>query len=160
MQRFIVTLAVAASLAASGGALAGSDQDAAALERLKKDYADVLALEGTSRDEILAIARLLRAKPEMAIDQIRASGEYCLKSGLGTMAHYASDPARTREDIVYEFDAAALTKAGLDPAKLPPLPALGRMEPGQWYYLPEGDVDPHHKHAMPGTTLLIAVDVR
>jgi hypothetical protein len=160
MQRFIVTLAAAASLGASAGAVAGSDPDAAALERLKKDYADVLALEGTSRDEILAIARLLRAKPEMAIDRTGASGEYCLKSGAGTMAHYASDPARTREDIVYEFDAAGLTKAGLDPAKLPPLPALGRMEPGRWYYLPEGEMDPHHKHAMPGPTLLIAVDVR
>ena len=160
MQRLMVTLAIAASLGASTRALAGSDQTAAELERLKKDYADVLALEGTSRDEVLAIARLLRARPEMAIDQIRASGEYCLKSGLGTMAHYASDPARTREDIVYEFDAAALTKAGLDPGKLPALPALGRMEPGQWYYLPQGEADPHHKHALPGPTLLIAVDVR
>jgi hypothetical protein len=34
------------------------------------------------------------------------------------------------------------------------------MEPGQWYFLPEGQVDPHHKHPMPGPTLLIAVDVR
>jgi hypothetical protein len=159
MQRLMITLALAASLGVSSRALESSDQTAE-LERLKKDYADVLALEGTSRDEVLAIARLLRARPEMAIDQIRASGEYCLKSGLGTMAHYASDPARTREDIVYEFDAAALTKAGLDPRKLPALPALGRMEPGQWYYLPEGEVDPHHKHPMPGPTLLIAVDVR
>ena len=160
MQRLIVTLALAASLGASAPAPGSSDQTAAELARLKTEYADVLALQGTSRDEVLAIARLLRAKPEMAIDQIRASGEYCLKSGLGTMAHYASDPARTREDIVYEFDAAALTKAGLDPRKLRALPGLGQMEPGQWYYLPEGDVDPHHKHTMSGPTLLIAVDVR
>jgi hypothetical protein len=124
------------------------------------EYADVLALEGVSKEEVLAIARLLRAKPEMAIDQTKQSGELCLKSGLGTMTHYAQNPERTREDIVYEFAAAPLVKAGLDPQKLALLPALGKMEPGQWYYLPEGQVDPHHKHTMPGATLLIAVDVR
>jgi len=42
------------------------------LTTLKRDYADVLALEGTSKSEILAIARLLRAKPGIAIDH---SGE-------------------------------------------------------------------------------------
>jgi len=160
MRRLIVTLALGLSGGAAAWPLESSDQAAKELERVKTEYADVLALQGTSRDEVLAIARLLRAKPEMAIDQIRASGEYCLKSGLGTMAHYASDPAKTREDIVYEFDATALTKAGLDPRRLPVVPALGRMEPGRWYYLPEGQVDPHHKHAMPTPTLLIAIDVR
>jgi len=130
------------------------------LQRLRTEYADVLALDGVSKDEILAIARLLRVKPAMAIDRTKESGEYCLKSGLGTMTHYATDPMKTREDIVYEFAAAPLVNAGLDPRKLPPLPALGRMEPGQWYHLPEGQVDPHHQHTMPGATLLIAVDVR
>jgi hypothetical protein len=130
------------------------------LQRLRTEYADVLALDGVSKDEILAIARLLRVKPAMAIDRTKESGEYCLKSGLGTMTHYATDPMKTREDIVYEFAAAPLVNAGLDLQKLPPLPALGRMEPGQWYHLPEGQVDPHHQHTMPGATLLIAVDVR
>jgi hypothetical protein len=130
------------------------------LQRLRTEYADVLALDGVSKDEILAIARLLRVKPAMAIDRTKESGEYCLKSSLGTMTHYATDPMKTREDIVYEFAAAPLVNAGLDLQKLPPLPALGRMEPGQWYQLPEGQVDPHHQHIMPGATLLIAVDVR
>src|SRR5262245_18223238 len=134
-----LTILIALALSRSGVAWAQSlDLQAAKdLERLKAEYADVLALQGTARDEVFAIARLLRAKPEMAIDQIRNSREYCLKSGLGTMTHYASDPAQIREDIVYEFDARALTQAGLDPRKLPVLPALGGMEPGQWYYLPE-----------------------
>ena len=57
--------------------------------KLKQDYADVLALEGTSKREILAIARILRAKPAMAIDQTAASGEYCFNSGQGTMVHFA-----------------------------------------------------------------------
>jgi len=140
-------------------------EDAASLQatelgRLKQEYADVLALQGTSRQEILAIARLLRAKPSMAIDRTEASGEYCLKSGAGTMTHYASDASRTSEDIVYEFDAGGLMKAGLDPGKLPVLPALGHMQPGQWYFLPPGQIDPHHQHTMPEPTLLISVDVR
>jgi hypothetical protein len=132
----------------------------AELERLRSEYADVLALDGVSKDEIRAIARLLRAKPAMAIDRTRESGEYCLKSSLDTMAHYAADATRTREDIVYEFAAAPLVRAGLDPQKLPSVPALGKMEPGQWYSLPEGQVDPHHQHTMPGVRLVIAVDVR
>ena len=129
-------------------------------ERMRSEYADILALEGVAKEEILAIARLLRARPEMAIDQTGKSGEYCLKSSDSTMAHYAKDPATTKEDIVYEFPAAPLLTAGLDPARLPALPALGKMEPGQWYYLPEGQVDPHHQHKMNGPTLLIAADVR
>jgi len=129
-------------------------------ERMHSDYADILALEGVSKDEILAIARLLRARPEMAIDRTGESGEYCLKSSQGTMTHYAKDSAATKEDIVYEFAAAPLLTAGLDPTRLPVLPALGKMEPGQWYYLPAGQVDPHHQHTLPGPTLLISIAVR
>src|SRR5213596_742203 len=88
------------------------------LTKLKRDYADVLALTGTSKDEILAIARILRAKPEIAIDQTEASGEYCFNSGLGTMVHFATQPERTRQDVVYEFNASGLIAAGLDPARL------------------------------------------
>src|SRR6266513_1729236 len=115
------------------------------LQRVKSEYADVLALDGVAKNEVLAIARLLRAKPAMAIDRTRESGEYCLKSGPDSMTHYATDATKTREDIVYEFAAEPLAKSGLDLQKLPSLPALGKMEPGQWYYLPEGKVDPHHQ---------------
>jgi hypothetical protein len=147
------------------GALACAQGDQASnatgdSERMRSEYADILALEGVAKEEILAIARLLRARPDMAIDQTGKSGEYCLKSSESTMAHYAKDPATTKEDIVYEFPATPLLTAGLDPTRLPSLPALGKMEPGQWYYLPEGQVDPHHQHKMNGPTLLIAADVR
>ena len=161
MKVVVTTVAMVVWLGATAWSQDGSSLRAPKeLERLKQEYADVLALRGAAREEILAIARLLRAKPEMAIDYTQASGEYCLNSGLGTMTHYASEPARTREDIVYEFDASALTNAGLDPRKLPVLPPLGRMEPGQWYYLAGGQIDPHHKDTMPEPTLLIAVNVR
>ena len=156
-----IVLAMVTFLSTLGGFQdASGRQEAKSLDQMKSEYADVLALEGTARREILAIARLLRARPEMAIDQTRASGELCLNTGHGTMTHYATDPGTTPEDIVYEFDAGGLTAAGLDPGKLPPLPPLGKMEPGRWYHLAKGLVDPHHQHPMPGETLLIAVDVR
>ena len=161
MTRLLLAAEILVSLPVVGRGQGSSASDAATdLARLRGEYSDVLALDGVSRDEILFIARLLRARPEMAIDRTRESGEYCLKSSQGTMTHYANDPAATREDIVYEFAAAPLVRAGLDPRAFPSLPALGKMEPGQWYYLPEGQVDPHHQHVMLGPTLVIAVDVR
>jgi hypothetical protein len=130
------------------------------LTKLKRDYADVLSLQGTSKGEILAIARILRANPKVAIDQTAASGEYCFNSGLGTMVHFATQPEHTSEDIVYEFDASGLIAAGLDPARLQPLPERGRMTPGVWYFLPKGQQDPHHARAMPNPTIAIAVNVK
>ena len=130
------------------------------LTTLKREYADVLALQGASKGEILAIARILRANPEMAIDRTAASGEYCFKSDLGIMVHFATQPERTSEDVLYEFDASGLIAAGLDPARLKQLPELGRMTPGLWYFLPKGQLDPHHAHAMPGPTIAIAVNVK
>src|SRR5947208_14310702 len=112
------------------------------LTKLKRDYADVLALEGTSKREILAIARILRAKPEIAIDQTAASGEYCLNSGLGTMVHFATQPERTPEDVVYEFDASELSAAGLDTSRMQQVPARGRMTPGLVYFPSKGHQHP------------------
>ena len=130
------------------------------LIKLKREYADVLALQGTAKGEILAIARILRANPEVAIDRTAASGEYCFNSGLGTMVHFAAQPERTPEDVLYEFDASGLIAAGLDPAHMQQLPERGRMTPGVWYFLPQGQQDPHHAHAMPGPTIAIAVSIK
>ena len=130
------------------------------LNTLKHDYDDVLALQGTPKGEILAIARILRANPKVAIDQTAASGEYCFNSGLGTMVHFATQPERTPEDVVYEFDACGLIAAGLDPSRLQQLPEHGRMTPGVWYFLPKGQQDPHHAHAMPNPTIAVAVNIK
>jgi len=130
------------------------------LATLKSNYADVLALQGTSKGEILAIARILRANPTVAIDQTAASGEYCFNSGLGTMVHFATQPERTPEDVVYEFDASGLIAAGLDTSRLRQLPERGQMTPGVWYFLPKGQQDPHHAHAMPNPTIAIAVNIK
>jgi hypothetical protein len=144
------------------GRLPASEQLAAEneLTKLKLEYADVFTLEGTSKAEILAIARILRAKPEIAVDQTLASGEYCFNSGLGTMVHFATQPERTPEDVVYEFDASGLIAAGLDPSRLQQLPERGRMTPGVWYFLPKGQQDPHHTHAMSAPTIAIAINVK
>src|SRR5436309_8525891 len=130
------------------------------LTKLKRDYADVLALQGTSKGEILAIARILRARPGVAIDQTAASGEYCFNSGLGTMVHFATQPERTPEDVVYEFDASGLIAAGLDTSRMQQLPERGQMTPGVWYFLPKGQPDPHHGHAMANPTIAIAINVK
>src|SRR5437867_11675518 len=161
-MRRIVLVVLAAHMSFLTGLLLAGDNPVAEneLRTLKREYADVLALQGTSKGEILAIARILRANPGVAIDQTAASGEYCFKSGLGTMVHFATQPERTSEDVIYEFDASGLIAAGLDPARMKQLPELGRMTPGLWYFLPKGQLDPHHAHAMSGPTIAIAVNVR
>src|SRR4026208_1493655 len=116
------------------------------LARIQSEYSDVLALQGTAKAELLAIARGTPAKPGMAIDRTRAAGEYCFKSSESSMVHYASQPESTVEDVVYEFDATQLLAAGLDPERVPRLPALGKMQPGKWYFLPRWVIDPHHQH--------------
>src|SRR4030095_4615575 len=144
------------------GRLLAAGQPAAQdeLSKLKREYADVLALQDASKREILAIARILGAKPELALDRTAASGEYCFNSGLGTMVHFATQPERTPEDVVYEFDASGLIAAGLDPARLKQLPELGRMTPGLWYFLPQRQQDPHHAHAMSRPTVAIAINIK
>ncbi len=156
-MRSIVFIVLAAQM--TGRLLAGEKPVAAdELTKLKREYADVLALDGTSKGEILAIARILRAKPGIAIDQ--TAGEYCFNSGQGTMVHFATQLERTPEDIVYEFDASGLIAAGLDPSRLQQLPERGQMTPGTWYFLPKGQPDPHHGHAMANPTIAIAVNIK
>ena len=150
-------LVITSGISAQTGA---ADASSAELARIKSEYSDVLALHGTAKAEVLAIARVLRAKPDMAIDQTKAAGEYCFRSSQGTMVHYASQPESTPEDVVYEFDATQFLAAGLDPQRLAKLPALGKMEPGKWYFLPSGIIDPHHQRAFPTPTIAIAVNVK
>jgi len=162
IMRRVVLLILFARMSLVAGRLFAGDQPVTEdeLTRLRREYADVLALQGTSKGEILAIARILRANPEVAIDRTAASGEYCFKSGPGTMVHFATNPERTSEGVIYEFDASGLIAAGLDPARMKPLPELGRMTPGVWYFLPAGQSDPHHAHAMAGPTIAIAVNLK
>ena len=160
MQRILFIILAAHFLLLTGGVLAsGQSQTGDELTKMKSEYADVLALEGTAKGEILAIAKILRAKPRVAVDQTAASGEYCFNSGQGTMVHFATMPEKTAEDVVYEFDASGLIAAGLDPSRLQQLPERGQMKPGVWYFLPKGEHDPHHAKAMPAPTIAIAINI-
>ena len=71
-MRCVIFVVLAAHMSLLTGRLLAGDKPVTGdeLTTLKRDYADVLALEGTSKGEILAIARILRANPEMAIDLI------------------------------------------------------------------------------------------
>ena len=160
MFKFTLASALSMIAASTSAHTGGTDAGRAELAQIQSEYADVLALQGTAKAEVLAIARLLRAKPEMAIDKTKAAGEYCFKSSQGTMVHYASQPETTAEDVVYEFDATQLLAAGLDPRRVPKLPALGNMEPGKWYFLASGVVDPHHQHVFATPAIAIAVNIK
>jgi hypothetical protein len=160
-MRRIVSLVVAAHTLAVTSRLLAGDTPVSGDEftKMKSEYADVFALDGTAKAEILTIAKILRANPKMAIDQTAASGEYCFNSGLGTMVHFATEPEATPEDVVYQFDASGLIAAGLDPSRLQQLPERGQMKSGVWYFLPKGQQDPHHAHAMSNPTIAIAINV-
>ena len=161
MRRIVFLVVAAHALTLACRLLAGDKPDSGdELTKMKSEYADVLALEGTAKGEILAIAKILRAKPRIAVDQTAASGEYCFNSGLGTMVHFATQPEGTAEDIVYEFDASGLIAAGLDPSRLQQLPERGQMTPGVWYFLPKGQQDPHHARALSASTIAIAINVK
>ena len=72
----VITSSISAQTSSGDGG--GSE-----LARVQSEYSDVLALQGTAKAEVLAIAHLLRAKPEMAIDQTKAAGEYLLQEQSG-----------------------------------------------------------------------------
>lgn len=99
MRRFVI-LVIATHALALTRIFAGETPDSGdEFTKVKSEYADVLALQGTAKGEILTIARILRAKPRIAVDQTTASGEYCFNSGLGTMVHFATQPEGTAEEI-------------------------------------------------------------
>lgn len=130
----IITMLISLTLLAGGFIT-----DAAAS---KKNQAGIVAAE------LAAIANQLSVRPETAIDLSQISGEYCFNVGLGKgaqMTHFAIDPSNTEEDVIDFVNAESLIKAGVDVKKLPRFPGkLGSMRPTQWYFLPAGELEPHH----------------
>jgi hypothetical protein len=109
---------------------------------------DVHAQAAVVAAQLGTIAKHLQLRPEMALDFSEVSGEHCLntwKAGGEQMVHFAIDPSTTREDVVEFVKADSFTRLGIDVTSLPRMPAkLGAMEPGQWYYLAAGELEPHH----------------
>ncbi len=95
-----------------------------------------------------AITGYLQSHPQMMLDFTKVSGEYCLntwKAGGAQMSHYAVDPSKTREDVIEFVKASSFSDAGVDVTGLARMPGkLGAMEPGKWYFLPAGEIEPHH----------------
>ena len=137
----VIALAAAPSITAAG--------DADELAKIKKDYADVLALSATARDELLSFARLLRKRPGMALDFTHLeTPQHCLNTG-GDMLHVADDPS-VKVPLVYMHPAKPLVEAGLDVTKLAVEPEKSaELEPDRWYYYPAGGRhEPFHGKAL------------
>lgn len=144
-MRLVVLIGVLIAMAPRP-AVAGEGEE---LARFRKDYADVLALSGTARDELLAFARLLRKQPAMAIDFTHLdTPQHCLNTG-GDMLHVAVDPS-ARVPLAYLHPAKPLIDAGLDVTKLPVEPeASAELEGDTWYYYPAGGrTEPFHGRAL------------
>jgi hypothetical protein len=123
-----------------------------------KDQASIVAAE------ISVIANQLSLRPETAIDFTGVSGEYCFNVGMGEgghMTHYAVDPMNTQEDVVDFVNATAFTEAGMSLKNLPPFPGgLGSMKLNTWYYLPAGELEPHHGRKFPFPLLVRASNIK
>ena len=133
----------------------------AELQRLKAEYGTVLGLTGTAKKEILAMAAVLAAKPGMAFDFSAQSGEMCFAPGHGDMIHYAVEPGKTTEDMVYMLNAQPFIDNGLQVSKMPTLPMeKEKMEPFQWYYYDGTTVEPHHGRQWNRPYLYMSVNVR
>lgn len=133
----------------------------AELQRLNTEYGKILGLAGAAKKEILAMAEILAAKPAMAIDFSEHSGEMCFNPGHGTMVHYAVDPSKTTEDLIYLLDAQPFIDLGLQVDQLPKMPSeAGKMEPFQWYYYDGATMEPHHGRQFNRPMLMMSIDVR
>ncbi len=119
---------------------------------------------GVVAGELSTIANQLSLRPDIAIDLTKVSGEYCFNAGLvagGHMTHYATDPTKTREAVVDFVNAEPLVKAGINVASLPKFPGgLNSMTPGQWYFLPAGEFEPHHATEFPFPLLIRATNIK
>ena len=125
--------------------------------------------EGTNQaaivgGELSTIAKQLSLRPETALDFTKVSGEYCFDvdlGGGGHMVHYATDPTKTQEDVIDFVNADPLIKAGINVTKVPRFPGkLGSMTPGQWYFLPAGELEPHHGIKFPFPLLMKATNLK
>lgn len=133
----------------------------AELQRLYAEYGTILRLTGAAKKGIQAMAAVLAAKPSSALDFSRQSGEMCFTPSAGNMVHYAVDPSKTTEDVIYMFAAQPFIDHGLQVNKLPRMPTeLGAMQPGQWYYYDGTSVEPHHGRSLKAPYLIMSVDVK
>jgi hypothetical protein len=152
-MRVVISLGFAMAIGLGPRLVVASESEE--LARIKKDYADVLSLSGTARDEVLAFARVLRTQPAMAIDFTRLdTPQHCFNTG-GDMLHIADNPS-AKIPLAYLHPAKPLVDAGLDVTKLPVEPETSAELAGDtWYYYPaSGRTEPFHGKAL-GTPMVV-----
>lgn len=133
----------------------------AELQRLRAEYSTILRLTGAAKKEIQAMAAVLAARPNSALDFSRQSGEMCFTPAPGNMVHYAVDPSKTTEDVIYMFSAQPFIDHGLQVSHFPPMPTEhGTMQSGQWYYYDGTAAEPHHGRPLKAPYLIMSVDVK
>lgn len=111
--------------------------------------------------ELSTIATHLAASPGSAIDFSDVSNEHCFFTGWDKHhTHYAIDPGATTEDAIDFVDARPLIEAGMPVQNLSAAPTeLGQMASSQWYYLAEGQTEPHHGMTAEFPLLVRATDL-
>ncbi len=154
MRKLLVALAVIIIGLPNLG-VAATDAEKAAMAKAMKQAAIVGA-------ELRTFANQLSLRPDIPKDFSKVSGEYCFFGGWdGHHTHYAIDPTKTQEDVVDFVEAEPLVKAGMNVKDLPKHPGkLGKMTPGQWYYLPAKGFEPHHGKNPTVALLMRAVNVK
>lgn len=165
----LAAFAVAGLLLAAGPVRAETDAQKvqrleAELMALKAKVGPIADMDGVPLKELKAIAGIL--SPEirgLAIDLSARTGQFCLRDPEGGrfMVHFSEHPEATKEDVIYFVAADSLAGAGLDPAKMPALPAaLGEMTPRTWYYYDGKGVEPHHQGNLGRPYIVLALDIR
>ena len=103
------------------------------------------------------IGKLLSMQSKTESDYSKDIGEKCHFTGWDKHhTDYTVDSTKTVENKIEFLDARPLLLSGVNLDRLPRSPGeLGRMSPGQWYFLSVGEVDPHH-----GCTLDIPLMLR
>lgn len=106
----------------------------------------------------MALARVVESRPRFALD-FSSVGMQALSVGHDTMVTFATDPATTKEDIIFFIPAKRLIRSGLDTSKFEPVPAAGAMEPGKWYYSSGRQPEPRfNNNAIGVPVLMMAID--
>lgn len=119
---------------------------------------ELATLSPAARAEVLAIAKILAAKPRFARDFTRV-GMHALAVGHDTMVTFAADPSTTKEDIIFFIPAKGLIRAGLDVRKYDAVPAREQMVSGKWYYSTGREPEPRFNNNAIGTpVLMMAID--
>jgi len=106
--------------------------------QLKREYADVLALQGSSKSEILAIARFCGRTPRSQIDRTVASVNTVSTAAMVPMVTSLPSRSARKKTVLYEFDASGLIAAGLDPAHMKQLPERGQNDARGVVFPPNG----------------------